>query len=91
MLDAMEGLVKRYSARPEYRNDSAGSHSHRYSSPLHSTSDFALCRYSQSTVCCLYFHLNRVFLIIVYKGNNLVWLLDAIDGHAHLAVPGTDL
>jgi hypothetical protein len=35
MLDAMEGLVKRYYARPGYFNDSAGSHSNRYSSSLH--------------------------------------------------------
>ena len=91
MLDAMEGLVKRYSALPGYLNDSAGSHSNRYSSPLHSTFSFGVGRYSQSTVCGLYFHLNRMFLIIVYKGNSLVWLLDAIDRHAHLAVPGADL
>jgi hypothetical protein len=35
MLDAMEGLVKRYYARLGYFNDSTGSHSNRYSSPLH--------------------------------------------------------
>jgi hypothetical protein len=35
MLDAMEGLVKRYYARPGYFNDFAGSHSIRYSRPLH--------------------------------------------------------
>ena len=35
MLDAMESLVKRYYARPEYFNNSADSHSNRYLSPLH--------------------------------------------------------
>jgi hypothetical protein len=35
MLNAMEGPVKRYYARLGYFNDSTGSHSHRYSSPLH--------------------------------------------------------
>ena len=34
MLIAMESLVKRYYTRPGYFNDSAGSHSNRYSSPL---------------------------------------------------------
>jgi hypothetical protein len=34
MLDAMEGLVKQYYALPGYFNNSAGSHSNRYSSPL---------------------------------------------------------
>jgi hypothetical protein len=59
--------------------------------PCTALSNFGVCRYSQSTVCGLYFHINRVFLIIIYKGNNIVWLLDAIDGHAHLAIPGADL
>ena len=41
--------------------------------------------------CGLYFHLNRVFLTVVHKGNSLIVLLDTIDGHARLAVPGADL
>ncbi len=35
MLDAMESLVKRYYARPEYFDNSAGSHSNRDLSPPH--------------------------------------------------------
>jgi hypothetical protein len=35
MLDAMESPVKRHYARPEYFNDSAGSHSNRYSRSLY--------------------------------------------------------
>jgi hypothetical protein len=54
-------------------------------------SDFGISRYPQLTACGLYFHLNRVLLTVVHKRNNLIVSLDAIDGHAHLTVPGADL
>jgi hypothetical protein len=47
MLDAMESLVKRYYARPQYFNDSANSHSNRYVSPLHSFFNFLVRGYSK--------------------------------------------
>lgn len=52
MLDAMESLVKwyyapLYYARPEYFNNSAGSHSNRYLSPRHSFFYFLVRSYSK--------------------------------------------
>ena len=41
--------------------------------------------------CWLYFHLNRVFLTVVHKGNRVILLLDAIDNHARLAIRGAEL
>ena len=38
-----------------------------------------------------YSHLNRVFLAVVNKGNRLVGSLDAVNGHAHSAIPGVRL
>jgi hypothetical protein len=47
MLDAMESLVKQYYARPEYFNNSVGSHSNRYLSPRHSFFYFLVRSYSK--------------------------------------------
>jgi hypothetical protein len=38
-----------------------------------------------------YSHLNRVFLAVVKKGNRRVGSLDAVNSHAHLAIPGAPL
>ena len=54
-------------------------------------SGFGVSRYSPLTAYGLYLHLSRVFLMVVYKGNSLIMLLEAIDGYAHLAVHGADL
>jgi hypothetical protein len=91
MLDAMEGLVKGFKRGRD--TSMIRWVLTQIETRVHCTtlSNFGVSGYSQSTVCGLYFHLNRVLLIIVYKGNNLVWLLDAINGHARLAVPGADL
>ena len=54
-------------------------------------SDFDVSRYSMLTACGLYVYLNGVFLTVVHKKNSLIVSLDAIDSHAHLAVPGARL
>ena len=54
-------------------------------------SDFGVSRYSQLTACGLYFHFNRVLLMVVHKMDSLIVLLDAIDSHARLAVSGAAL
>ena len=43
------------------------------------------------TPCGLYLHINRVVLMVIYKRNSPILLLNAIDHHARFAVPGADL
>ena len=50
-------------------------------------SDFGESGYSKLTSAACTLHLNRVLLTVVHKRNNLIVSLDAIDGHAHLAIP----
>ena len=49
---------------------------------------FFVTRGSPSTACGVESHLDRVFLTVVDKRDRLVVLLDAINCHTHLAVPG---
>jgi hypothetical protein len=64
----------------------------RYNAGLDSSMILRALRVPLSEVSYdLYFHLNRVFPTVVHKRNSLILLLDAIDGHVRLAVPGADL
>ena len=47
--------------------------------------------HSVLTACGVYSHLDQVFLTVVNKRNCLDVLLNAINCHSHLAVPGTHL
>ena len=68
MLDAVEGLVKRYYAQLGYINNSVWAHSNRDSNTLHNT--YRLYRKPSHHAHCvgLYFHFNRVLLMVVHKG-----------------------